>query len=86
MDLKELGKLIDLCRRKGVSDIAMEGVSLKLLPEAPPSSYKKKKELTDQPEDVEDPWRNFPQGDLTMEQMAFYSAGGLPENDPENDL
>lgn len=86
MDLKELGKLIDLCRRKGVSDVSFEGISLKLREEAPPSNYKKKKEEpADGPEDVEDPWKNFPDGHLTPEQLMYYSSGGIPENDPEND-
>ena len=31
-----------------------------------------------------DPYANFPQGDLTPEQLMFYSSGGMPDDDPDN--
>lgn len=84
-DLKELTKLIDLCRKKGVSSLTVEGISLTLTAELPASNYKKRveKELVDQPEDPQNPYANFPQGMLTPEQLMYYSAGGLPENESD---
>lgn len=84
MDLKELAKLIDLCRRKGVESLSVGDVSLKLSPQQPESNYKRRKEVADQPEDPLNPYLNFPEGQLTPEQLMYYSSGGIPENDPEN--
>ena len=30
----------------------------------------------------DNPWADFPDGELTPEQLMFYSAGGKPEEDP----
>lgn len=38
----ELTKIIDLCRRKGVNSIEIEGLKMTLRDEAPPSNYKRK--------------------------------------------
>lgn len=44
MDLKELEKMIDLCRKKGVRSLKTESLSIELDPEAlfPESPYKQK--------------------------------------------
>lgn len=39
---QDLAKLIDLCRKKGVETIKVDGIELKLRDEAPPSTYKRK--------------------------------------------
>lgn len=63
----DLAKIIDLCRKKGVEVIKLDGIELKLREEAPPSNYKKKN--SDAPTDhvpVED--------QFTEEQLLMWSA------------
>lgn len=79
-DLKDLGKVIDLCRKKGVSNITIGTLRLELGPE--PEAKKASKNSNEPEFDPTNPWANFPAGELTPEQLAFYSAGGIPENDP----
>ena len=76
IEIKELEKLLKLCRKQGVTEITLDGVAFKLgdLPQEQGKSY--------QETDPVDPYKNFPMGDLTPEQLMFYSAGGLPEQDP----
>jgi hypothetical protein len=73
--LKDLEKLLKLCRKQGVTEIKLGVVELKLgdLPT----------EQTVSMDVSDDPYKSFPQGELTPEQLMFYSAGGVPENDPE---
>lgn len=75
-DLTELKKLLQLCRKQGVTELKFGGVELKLgeLPQEPTQAQQ---EL-----DPADPYANFPSGELTPDQLAFYSSGGLPEQDP----
>lgn len=73
--LKDLEKLLKLCRKQGVTEIKLGSVELKLgeLPqEQTPSLIS----------DPANPLANFPEGELTPDQLAFYSSGGLPEEDP----
>ena len=47
----ELTKIIDLCRRKGIKSIEIEGLKMELNDEAPPSNYKRKESQgSDKPE------------------------------------
>jgi len=73
--LKDLEKLLKLCRKQGVTEIKLGEVELKLgdLPKNDVMEH-----------DPANPYANFPEGELTPDQLAFYSAGGIPENDPEN--
>lgn len=75
-DLKSLEKLLKLCRKQGVLEINVHGVSFKLgdLP------IEDQKRLSI--ESVDDPYKGFPTGELTPDQLIFYSSGGIPENDP----
>jgi hypothetical protein len=75
--LKDLEKLIKLLRKQGVSEFEHNGTKLKLgdLPEELSG-------VSGQLEEVERPYQNFPQGELTPEQLLFYSSGGQPEDDP----
>lgn len=77
-NLKDLEKLLKLCRRQGVTEINLGAVSFKLgdLP------AEKEKQTENMTEDLEDQWANFPAGDLTPEQLTYYSSGGTPEQDP----
>jgi len=82
-DLKDLEKVIDLCRKKGVSSITLGEMRLEIREEAPPSAYKKRKQNQEFNEiDPINPYANFPSTELTPEQLMFYSSGGLPEDDP----
>jgi hypothetical protein len=82
--IKELKDLLKLCRAQGVLEIDLattEGtVKFKLgdLPQTPSTNT-----VTD-PAETEDKWANFPVGTLTNEQLMFYSSGGDPSQDPEN--
>lgn len=75
--LKDLERLLKLCRKQGVTEIKLGIVELKLgdMPNEQSSSLVP---------DASDPYANFPNGELSPEQLAFYSSGGTPENDPEN--
>lgn len=80
MDIKELKALFKLCRAQGVTELDLNGLKVKFgdLPMTP--------EQVDA-QSYQDPvskYANFPSGELTPDQLAFYSAGGLPDNDPEN--
>lgn len=80
--LKELEKLLKLCRKQGVTEIALGTVSFKLgdLPHSVSSTGN----TVSQTDEFIDPYTGFPDGILTNEQLAFYSAGGDPSEDPEN--
>lgn len=75
-DLKDLEKLLKLCRKQGVNKIELGQIKLELgdLPIEPG-----KAQAIETPED---PYNNFPVGELTPEQLMFYSSGGVPEDDP----
>lgn len=74
-DFKDLEKLFKLCRKQGIYDMDFNGIKFKLgeLPTDPasPDAIEKSNQMD-----------GFPTGILTQEQLMFYSAGGLPENDP----
>jgi hypothetical protein len=78
-DLAELKKLLLLCRKQGVTEIEFEGIKLKLgdLP-VERSTVQQQEEV-----DESDPYANFPAGILTPTQLQYYSAGGVPDDDPE---
>lgn len=78
-DLKDLQKLLKLCRSQGITDIKLNGIEIKFgdLPSD-------QKTLQDDVIPTVNPYANFPDGELSPEQLAFYSSGGMPENDPEN--
>lgn len=75
-DLKELERLLKLCRKQGVTEIELGEIKFKLgdLPLEPG-----KAQLIDTPDD---PYKNFPAGELSPEQLMFYSSGGVPDEDP----
>lgn len=74
--LKDLEKLLKLCRKQGVQEIDIHGVKIKL-GDLPIEST-----ALAAAEESSNPYANFPDGELSPEQLAFYSVGGLPENDP----
>lgn len=74
-NLGDLKKLLQLCRKQGVTELEFDNVKLKL-GELP-------REQEEVVEEVVDKYAGFPEGELTPEQLIFYSAGGLPQDDPE---
>jgi hypothetical protein len=76
-NLKDLEKLLKLCRKQGVTEIATATVTLKFgdMPQ---------ERSTQAINDPADPYANFPQSELSPTQLAFYSSGGDPNDDPEN--
>jgi hypothetical protein len=76
--IKELEKLLKICRRQGVTELKFGGTEFKLgeLPQSVGSTGNIEEQ------DPLDPLAGFPTGDLTPEQLMFYSAGGLPQDDP----
>ena len=77
INLKELANLFKLCRKHGVLEIKIGSVELKLT-ELPQVQDKVQTESQG-----EGPWADFPTGELTPEQLAFYSSGGDPKDDPD---
>jgi len=78
-NLKDLEKLFKLCRKQGVTELDLGEVKFKL-GELPYEADSNQKNLADDP--AEDPYKDFPQGALTPEQLMFYSSGGDPKDDP----
>lgn len=73
MDLKELAKVIDLCRKKGVDSIEYEGIKVTLSPDAPASYYKKKQAQTQDTKDTVEPQT------YSQQDALFWSSAGLPD-------
>lgn len=63
-DLKELGKFLRICREQGVTEITLEGISVKLgeLKDDAPAD-------TQTADDIQT-------DELTPDQLMFYAAGG----------
>lgn len=80
-DLKDLKALFKICRIQGVTEIKLNGVEIKFgdMPQVQ-GSY----QTESLSEDPVNPYANFPAGELSPEQLAFYSAGGHPDDDPAN--
>lgn len=74
--LKDLEKMLKLCRRQGVLEIDFHGVKVKL------GDLPQEVQTASPDQEIPSPLEGFPDGELTPEQLMFYSAGGLPENDP----
>lgn len=68
-DLKELQTLLKLCRKQGVTDITVGGVSVKF-GELP-------RKAAGEQEEAEEPDPLTAAG-LTDEQLMFFSVGGAP--------
>lgn len=68
-NLNDLSKIIDLCRKKGIASIEIQGIKLELREDVPPSNYKKKKAEDNSDVIVEEP--------LTDEQALFWSSTPL---------
>ena len=81
-DIKDLGKVIDLCRKKGVKTFQIGELKFELGEDPAPRRTFTSNE-TEKPEiDPNDPWAQFPAGELSNEQLAYYSSGGMPGKEP----
>lgn len=71
--LKDLEKFFKVCRKMGVikADLVNQAFEFGDLPIEHGAA-----------EVEQEPYKGFPTGTLTEEQLMFYSSGGLPENDP----
>ena len=78
-NLKDLQRLLKLCRKQGVKEIKLGAVEIKLgdLPFEVPADV-----VASAP--PVNPYAGFPDGLLSQEQLMFYSSGGMPDDDPEN--
>lgn len=74
--IKDLEKLLKLCRRQGVTEIALGSVSFKLgdLPQELSQSAAE--------ETMQDVLEGFPDGELSPEELTFFANGGLPQDNP----
>jgi len=77
-ELKDLRQLFKLCRQQGVTEIKVAGVEIKFgdMP------IEQSNSSLIEAESPQNPYANFPDGELSTEQLTFYSSGGIPENDP----
>lgn len=77
-DIKDLEKLMKLCRKQGVTELNTDNLSMKFgdLPERQHST------AGAEIEDDGDPLAGFPDGELTQEELTFFANGGLPEDNP----
>lgn len=72
---KDLERLLKLCRKQGVTEIALPQVSFKLgeLPVKHPNQSI---------EDEDDKFQDFPDGPLSQEELTFFANGGNPSENP----
>lgn len=82
-DQKDLATLLKLCRKQGIREIELGPVKIKF-GDMPEELVASKSRTTDEDEiPTDNPYANFPSGILTPTQLAYYSAGGDPSEDPE---
>lgn len=74
-DIKKLSKIIDLCRKKGVASIEIDGVKLTLGQEVPKKSRKTNPKTTEEPIVIDSPYSD-------MDTLFWSSAGiGMEQED-----
>lgn len=74
--LKDLQKLLRLCRHQGVTEITLPNVSFKL-GELPVKHHAEAAE-----EEQDDKYADFPDGPLTPEELTYFANGGEPQDNP----
>ena len=83
MDLKELAKLIALCRKQGIASIKTADLEIQFaesIPQKHRKPYAKKKSLQEQVSEItQDIIEN--ESELTPEQLMFYSVSDIPSSD-----
>ena len=74
--IKDLERLLKLCRKQGVTEISLGAVSFKL-GELPGEDMPVTAE-----QEIEDKYAGFPEGALSPEELTFFANGGLPDDNP----
>lgn len=82
MDQKQLKALLAIMRKNGVVSYKTPELELTLQPEIAFAEETQAKRIDQQEIPSENPYVNFPDGELSPEQLAFYSSGGDPLDDP----
>lgn len=82
-DLKELQKLFKICRAQGITDFKMNGIEIKF-GDMPLTQTQIQEQSNYQ--DETNPYANFPDRELTPEELAFFSSGGRPEDFKDKDI
>lgn len=75
-NLKDLERLLKLCRKQGVQELSLGTVTLKL------GDLPTSREPVADTDESEDPFADFPDGPLTNEELTFFANGGLPQDNP----
>ena len=85
MELGQFKKLLKVMRDNGVTHLKMDAIEVTLDKEA---LFPKEKQdaVIEDGTDTNNPYKNFPDDILTPDQLAFYSSGGAPEDDPNNEV
>lgn len=79
-DLKELDKLIALCRKRGISTIKLGEMELTLSEEAPKPTSRKPRNLSTELPITSAPYNS---DSPTEEELLYWSAGtGIPNGEP----
>ena len=77
-DLKELDRVIALCRKRGVKSIKIDNVELTLSEDAPAPQRRKSRKAVALPE-IEEQDPSFDSDMPSEMELLFASAGGVPE-------
>jgi hypothetical protein len=75
-NLKDLERLLKLCRKQGVLEINLGAISFKL------GELTEKASHADTTEESDTAYADFPDGDLSAEELTFFASGGLPKDNP----
>jgi hypothetical protein len=75
-DLKDLQKLLKLCRSQGITEIKLQGVEIRFGDMPQEQSASQSSPVLEE----QNKWGNFPDRILTPEELTFYSSGGRPED------
>lgn len=72
-DLRDLEKLFKICRRQGIVEMDYQGIKFKLgdLPREQGSVS-----FIEDSGDKKNPYSDFPDRELTPEELMYYSSGG----------
>jgi hypothetical protein len=82
MDLKELKATLKIMRENGVLHLKTNEIELTVSADALFPDKQKASVVSQGEIPSDNPYADFPQGELTQEQLMFYAAGGIPANDP----
>ena len=82
MDLKQLKAILKVMRENGVTSLKTADLDLQVIPEFMIQPKQQPQVVGKSAIPTENPYSDFPDGELTPEQLMFYSSGGDPKEDP----